>query len=77
MDKEQFKKSISQMINYYVGQMIRYNLEANSTEDINFINMLQGQSHGLAIAFEQGLNELIEKAFGEGAQNESEVSGEE
>ena len=66
MNKEQFKKSISEMINYFVGSMIDFNLKADAAmrdKNETLVGMLQGQAQGLAISFEQELDKLISEVF--------------
>lgn len=69
MNKEQFKKSISELINYFVGSMVNYNLQAEQAskdeESKALVNMLQSQAQGLAMSFEQELDGLIAQAFPE------------
>lgn len=64
MNKEQFKKSISEMINHFAGGMIEVNLKADAAMregNESIVTMLQGQAQGLAAGFEQGLDQLIEE----------------
>lgn len=66
MNKEQFKKSISEMINHFVGGMVEINLKADvamKEENESIVTMLQGQAQGLAAGFEQGLDQLIEEVL--------------
>lgn len=68
MNKEQFKKSISEMINYFVSSMVDFNLRADAAmrdENAAVVNMMQGQAQGLAVSFEQELDKLINEAFPE------------
>ena len=68
MNKEQFKKSISEMINYFVSSMVDFNLKADAAmrdENVTVVNMMQGQAQGLAMSFEQELDKLINEAFPE------------
>ena len=66
MNKEQFKKSISEMINYFVGSMIDFNLRVDAAmrdENTAIANMMQGQAQGLAMTFEKELDNLISEVF--------------
>ena len=66
MNKEQFKKSISEMINYFVGSMIDFNLRADAAmrdKNTAMVNMMQGQAQGLAMTFEKELDNLISEVF--------------
>ena len=66
MNKEQFKKSISEMINYFVGSMIDFNLRADAAmrdKNTALVNMMQGQAQGLAMTFEKELDNLISEVF--------------
>ncbi len=68
MNKEQFKKSISEMINYFVGAMVDFNLKADAAmrdENVTVVNMMQGQAQGLAMSFEQELDKLVNEVFPE------------
>ena len=68
MNKEQFKKSISEMINYFVGSMVDFNLKADAAAkegNETVVHMLQGQAQGLAAGFEQGLDKLLNEVFPE------------
>jgi hypothetical protein len=68
MNKEQFKKSISEMINYFVGNLVDFNLKADVAAkegNESVVHMLQGQAQGLAAGFEQGLDKLLNEAFPE------------
>ena len=66
MNKEQFKKSISEMINYFVGSMIDFNLRADAAmrdKNTAMVNMMQGHAQGLAMTFEKELDNLISEVF--------------
>lgn len=75
MNKEQFKKSISEMINFYIGQVVGFNLAAKEAQDENneaLFEMIQGQAQAAGYTFEQGLDKLIGQAFPE-EETEEEV----
>ena len=78
MNKEQFKKSISEMINYFVGNMVDFNLKADAASkegNETVVHMLQGQAQGLAAGFEQGLDSLLNEVFPEAEEEvETEVN---
>ena len=77
MNKEQFKKSISEMINFYIGQVVQFNLsakEAQDAENESLFSMIQTQAQAAGYAFEQGLDELIAKVFPE--EEDTEVVSE-
>ena len=87
MNKEQFKKSISTLINHYVGGVLQYNENARTAQmeqnDI-MLKMIDTQVTALNYAFDGAINELVDQAFpqesvewqGESEVNVSEVSGE-
>jgi hypothetical protein len=66
MNKEQFKNSFSEMLNYYVGQIVQYNLslkEAQETGNMNLMDMIQSQAQTTVYAFEQGFDRLLDEVF--------------
>ena len=66
MNKEQFKKSITEMINYFVSSMVDFNLRVDAAmrdENTAVVNMMQGQAQGLAMTFEKELDNLISEVF--------------
>ena len=78
MNKEQFKNSISEMINYFVGNIVDFNLKADAAireGNETVVSMLQGQAQGLTAGFEQGLDNLLNQAFPE-VEEEDEVETE-
>ena len=76
MNKEQFKNSLVNLFNYYITNMINYNLEAKEAGDDEGITaMIQMQANALTVSFEQSLDRLIDDAFVE-VENEDTVSGE-
>lgn len=80
MNKEQFKNSLVDLINYYVGSMINYQLVAKEAQDkgeTGILAMVEPQIMGLNHGFEHGLDKLVDPLFvGEGV-DVSPVSGEE
>ena len=76
MSKEQFKTSLVNLFNYYITNMIQYNLEARDAGDDEGITaMIQMQANALTVSFEQGLDKLIDDAFVE-VEDEDTISGE-
>ncbi len=78
MNKEQFKNSISEMINYFVGNIVDFNLKADAAireGNETVVSMLQGQAQGLTAGFEQGLDNLLNEVFPE-VEEEDEVETE-
>ena len=78
MNKEQFKKSISEMINYYLGQIVQANMaarDAQEAENESLFNMIQAQAQTAGYAFEQGLDALLNEAFPEVEDDEVENEG--
>ena len=68
MNKEQFKKSISVMINFYLGQVVGFNLAAKEAQDEKneaLFEMIQGQAQAAGYTFEQGLDKIISQVFPE------------
>lgn len=79
MNKEQFKKSISEMINFYIGQVVGFNLAAKEAQDENneaLFEMIQGQAQAAGYTFEQGLDKLIGQAFPEDAETKDDAETE-
>lgn len=84
MNKEQFKNSLVDLINYYVGSMINYQLVAKDAQDkgeTGILAMVEPQIMALNHGFEQGLNKIVDPLFPEGedgeVDEESPVLGEE
>jgi hypothetical protein len=76
MNKEQFKFSLVTLFNYYITNMINYNLEAKEAgDDEGITSMIQMQANALTVSFEQSLDKLIDDAFVE-VENEDTVLGE-
>lgn len=66
MSKEQFKISLVELLNYYIENIIGYNLKAKDVGDNEgVINMIQTQANALTMSFEQSLDKLIEETFDE------------
>ena len=75
MNKEQFKKSISEMINFYIGQVVGFNLAAKDAQEEKneaLFEMIQGQAQAAGYTFEQGLDKLIGQVFPEETETEAE-----
>jgi hypothetical protein len=76
MNKEQFKKSISEMINFYIGQVVSFNLSAKDAQENQneaLLEMIQGQAQAAGYTFEQGMDKLIDQVFPEDTEEEVEV----
>lgn len=77
MNKEQFKKSILEMLNFYIGQVVNFNLTAKEAQDENneaLLEMIGSQAQGAGYSFEQGLDKLLDQVFPEDAEEkEKEV----
>lgn len=68
MNKEQFKSSLLEMLNYYMGAMMGFNNEirkAVEEQKESIINMIQIQANATSISFEQELDKLIDKVIHE------------
>lgn len=79
MNKEQFKNSISNLINYYTNAAINYSMDlaqAEASQDVIVMQMVQGQISTLTKGFEYNLDMLLDKVFPE-EENEQVVSTEE
>lgn len=71
MNKEQFKISISNLINEYVDKMILLNLDAaNKSPEV--IHMYSKQAQGLSAGFSEALGSLIDSAFVEPEEEKEE-----
>ena len=71
MKKEQFKKSISEIINYYLRQMVQANLAAQ-TDNEQLLKMVEAQAQIASYNFEMALDELINEAFPDRKADEDE-----
>lgn len=82
MNKEQFRNSLVDLINYYTGSMINYQLIAKEAQDkgeTGILAMVEPQIMALNHGFDQGLNKIVDPLFPEGESgevDESPVSGE-
>lgn len=65
MNKEQFKFSISNLINYYVNNIVQLNLDLAGQEDENIKSMIANQANMLGTTFSNRLDDLINMAFPE------------
>ena len=75
MNKEQFKNSIVNLINYYTQNAVQYNLNARDAQEQgmeNMIDMIQNQMSALNYGFEQGLDKLLNEVFPEEENIEEE-----
>ena len=79
MNKEQFKNSISNLINYYTNAAINYSMDlaqAEANQDVIVMQMIQGQIATLTKGFEYNLDGLLDQVFSE-EEDEQVVSAEE
>lgn len=65
MNKEQFKFSISNLINYYVNNIVQLNLDLAGQQDENVQSMIANQANMLGTTFNNRLDDLINMAFPE------------
>ena len=72
MNKEQFKKSISELVDYLVGQIVQANVMAQNTENEALLNMAQRQAQVASMSFEQGLDQLINEVLPDRKAEEDE-----
>lgn len=76
MNKEQFKKSILEMINFYIGQVVNFNLSAKEAQDENnetLFEMISNQAQAAGYNFEQGLDKLLNQMFPEESEEAEKV----
>ena len=76
MNKEQFKKSILEMLNFYIGQVVNFNLSAKEAQDENnetLFEMISNQAQAAGYNFEQGLDKLLNQAFPEESEEAEKV----
>lgn len=62
MNKEQFKKSISNLVNYYVSNMVQLNVSVagKPAEDVKDVMLIaENQAQALSQTFDYSLNNLI------------------
>lgn len=80
MNKEQFKKSLVELVNYYIGNMMQYNTIAQSAQNGDkeeLMKMVDSQVLALNHGFDQGIDVLVDKVFIQWeSDNESPVCGE-
>jgi hypothetical protein len=77
MNKEQFKKSILDLLNYYIEQVVGFNITAKDAQENNneaILSMIQTQAQAAGYAFEQSLDGIIATVFPE---DESEIGEDE
>ena len=65
MNKEQFKFSISNLINYYVNNIVQLNLDLAGQQDENVQSMIANQANMLGTTLNNRLDDLINMAFPE------------
>lgn len=68
MNKEQFKNSIANLVNYYTQNVVQYNVNAREAQEQGLdgmMGMIQHQMSALNYGFEQGLDELLNEVFPE------------
>lgn len=68
MNKEQFKKSLFEVMNFYIEQLVGFNVNAKDAQDnqnITLFNMIQTQANAAGQVFEQGLEEILNQVFPE------------
>ena len=66
MNKEQFKKSILEVVDYYVSQITQANImakEAQMSQNKILFDMAQNQAQIATYAFEQGMEALSNEIF--------------
>ena len=76
MNKEQFKTSLLEMLNYYMGVMMGFNNEirkAVEEQKESIINMIQIQANAASVSFEQELDKLINRVYPETDTEEEKV----
>lgn len=76
MNKEQFKFSISNLINEYMTKVVALNVEVKGkTPDV--VHMYSKQAEGLAQGFSEALNALIDTFAPDAINKEIEEEGNE
>lgn len=77
MNKEQFKNSIANLINYYTNSAVNYSVslvDAEKDKEAYVPEVIQGQMQSLGYNFEATLNKIIDEAFpDEEEENEQSV----
>lgn len=66
MNKEQFKISISNLINYYLNAMMSHNIgmrDAIAADDGALVSIINKQMDGLNADFMEVLDEVLDKVF--------------
>lgn len=66
MNKEQFKISISNLINYYLNAMVSHNMgmrDAVAANDDTLVSIINKQMDGLNADFMEVLDEVVDKVF--------------
>ena len=68
MNKEQFKKSIANLVNYYTQNVVQYNLAAKDAQEQDkpeMFAMIENQMSALNYGFEQSIDQLLMEVFPE------------
>ena len=76
MNKEQFKNSIANLINYYTNSAVNYSVslvDAEKDNEAYVPEVIQGQMQSLGYNFEAALNKIIDEAFPDEEDNEQSV----
>ena len=66
MNKEQFKISISNLINYYLNTMVSHNMgmrDAVAANDDALVSIINKQMDGLNADFMEVLDDVLDKVF--------------
>lgn len=80
MNKEQFKKSISNLVNYYVSNMVQLNVSVagKPAEDVKDVMLIaENQAQALSQTFNYSLDKLINEFCEEENDEESEDEADE
>ena len=79
MNKEQFKKSISNLVNYYVSNMVQLNVSVagKPAEDVKDVMLIaENQAQALSQTFDYSLNNLINEFCKEEEENDDKEEDE-
>lgn len=75
MNKEQFKKSISNLVNYYINNMVQLNasVAGKSAEDMKDIVLIaENQAKVLSQTFNYSLDKLVNEFCEEESEDEAD-----
>ena len=64
------------MINFYIGQVVNFNLSAKEAQDENnetLFEMISNQAQAAGYNFEQGLDKLLNQMFPEESEESEEA----